>query len=65
MEYIWEHFGRADDPHYINTNIAIKIPRYLMSGYLPGYNLIMTFEDSKHPLSYMEVEEIIAKYFLR
>ncbi len=65
IEHIWEHFGLADDPHYINTNIAIKIPRYLMNGYLPGYNFIMTFEDNKHPLSYMDVEEIIEKYFLR
>ncbi len=65
MEYIWEHFGRADDPHYINNNIAVKIPRYLMNGYLPGYNFIITFEDTAHPLSYMDVEEIIEKYFLR
>ncbi len=63
-EHIWEHFGLADDPKYINSNIAIKIPRYLMNGYLPGSNFIMTFEDEKHPLSYLEVEEIIQKYFL-
>ncbi len=65
LEHVWEHFGLADDPHYINTNIAIKIPRYLMNGYLPGYNFIMTFEDSMHPLSYMDIEEIVEKYFLR
>ena len=63
-EYIWEHFGMADDPKYINSNIAIKIPRYLLNGYLPGHNFIMTFEDENHPLSYLEVEEIIQKYFL-
>ncbi len=63
-EHIWEHFGLADDPKYINGNIAIKIPRYLMNGYLPGNNFIMTFEDEKHPLSYLEVEEIIQKHFL-
>ncbi len=63
-EHIWEHFGLADDPKYINGNIAVKIPRYLMNGYLPGHNFIMTFEDEKHPLSYQDIEEIIQKYFL-
>lgn len=60
---LWEHFGRCDDPGYQPT-IDYKMYRYIRAGYLPGYNMITTYEDSKHPLSFLEVEEIVHKYFL-
>ena len=62
-EFIWEHFGLLDNDDYVSS-VAYKIPRYIRSGYIPGHNFIMTFEDTKHPLSYIEVEEIVRKYFL-
>ncbi len=62
-EIIWEHFGLLDKPQY-NSTISYKLPKYLNEGYLPGYNLIMTFENSAHPLDFMEITEIINKYFL-
>ncbi len=60
---LWEHFGRADDPDYQKT-IDMKMYRYIRAGYLPGENMITTFEDSVHPLSYIKVEEIVRMYFL-
>ena len=62
-EYIWEHFGLSDNPEYAR-NISIKLPKYLKEGYLPGYNLILTFENNEHPLSFIKIEEIVQQYFL-
>ena len=60
---LWEHFGRCDDPDYQKT-IDFKMPRYIRAGYLPGVDMITTFEDSKRPLSYIEVEKLVQFYFL-
>ena len=60
---LWEHFGRCDDPRYQHT-VDYKMFRYLRDGYLPGVNFIVTYEDSKHPLSYIQVEDIVKKFFL-
>ena len=60
---LWEHFGRCDDPGYQST-VDFKMYRYIRDGYLPGVNFITTYEDSKHPLDFVLVEEIIKKFFL-
>lgn len=62
LKYVWEHFGLMDNEAYINS-VAYKLPKYVHAGYLPGNNMIMTFEDTRHPLSYMEVEDIVVRYF--
>jgi len=62
-EYVWEHFGRLDDPGYVARNI-MKLPKYFKEGYIPGRNFIMTFETVEYPLGYMEVEDIVRRYFL-
>ncbi len=59
---LWEHFGLADNPNY-QRKIEFKLIKYLKAGYLPGHNMIITFEDSTHPLSFIEIEEIVKKYF--
>ena len=60
---LWEHFGRCDDPRY-QGSVDFKMYRYIRDGYLPGVNFIATYEDSKHPIDYVLVEEIIKKFFL-
>ncbi|WP_155828713.1 hypothetical protein [Butyrivibrio sp. XPD2006] len=60
---LWEHFGRCDDPGYQKT-VDFKMYRYIRAGYLPGVNFITTYEDSKHLLDPMLVEEIVKKFFL-
>lgn len=49
QEYIWEHFGMLDDPAYLEKAMK-KIEAYIANGYIPGINLIITFESSRHPL---------------
>ena len=59
---LWEHFGLADKPDY-QRQIEFKLTKYLKAGYLPGHNLILTFENTAHPLSFIEIDEVVKKYF--
>ena len=61
---IWEHFGKADDPDYVENNILWRLEKYLNNGYIPGYNLIITFEDKKHPLTLEMVRNVIQEYLI-
>ena len=60
---LWEHFGLSDLPNY-QRSIDYKMPRYIRAGYLPGHNLITTYEDKQRPLSYVQVEALVKMYFL-
>ncbi len=60
--YYWEHFGMMDDPDYVSSALK-KIGSYIRSGYLPGRELIMTFETKYRPLPNEEIALIIEKYF--
>lgn len=63
-EYIiWEHFGMMDNPKYARDT-ADKIRTYMINGYSPTTNLIMTFEDKDHPLQISVIEEIINRMLL-
>lgn len=62
-EYIWEHFGMMDTPHYAN-NAVLKLEDLQKNGYYPGKKLILTFESSEYPLSTQLIDETIAKYLL-
>ena len=61
--YIWEHFGLMDDPEYVQT-VCRKIRKYIENGFIPGKNLIMTFESEKYPFDFTEVQNIIREKFL-
>ena len=61
QEYIWEHFGLMNDSDYAN-NAAGKILLYHLNGYFPGKNLITTMETTIHPLSSMNIKQIINEY---
>ena len=43
---------------------ARKIKTYVENGYIPGRNLIMTFESENHPFDYKEVLDIINRLLL-
>ena len=58
QEFVWEHFGMLDDPVYLE-NAMKKIEAYIENGYMPGINLIITFESSKHPLDLRTVNKLI------
>lgn len=59
---LWEHFGMMHDEQYVKKT-ARKIKTYIENGFIPGQNLIMTFESENHPFDYREIIDIIARYF--
>lgn len=62
-EFIWEHFGRMDDPEYIAETLG-KFETYTANGIFPGESLIFTMENQTHPLNPATVEAIAKKYLL-
>lgn len=62
QEFIWEHFGMIDDPHYAE-NFANKMQVYNNNEYFAGKNLILTFESKNVPLNSKTVEKL-AKHYL-
>lgn len=61
-EYYWEHFGRMDDPKYVEESFMPKIRDYYACGFLPGEKLLMTFESKEHPFDTTQVERLIEEY---
>lgn len=61
QEFLWEHFGRMDDPSYCADAIG-KMELYAALGYYQGVNLLCTFESSGHPLSLCHVDRLIEKH---
>lgn len=59
---LWEHFGKMDDENYARNTYA-KIDRYKKYGYFPDDNLIMTFEDKRHPLTAEKIQAAIQSHF--
>ena len=62
-EYIWEHFGRADDPSYMEYNTG-RLNDLIKSGFYPGINLILTFETKAKPLDVNIVRALIEQFLL-
>lgn len=60
----WEHFGMMDYPNYVKT-AADKMHLLLCHGFIPGINLITTFETSGVPLCVDEIIDIIQRNFLQ
>lgn len=59
--FFWEHLGKTDSPDYCRTNLN-RILRYLDNGYTIGVDVLITHEDSKHPLRLESIDETIEKY---
>lgn len=60
-EYIWEHFGMMADPDYAESAV-IRMEKYILSGYYPGENCIMTFETTARPLNRRIIESNIRRF---
>ncbi len=58
----WEHFGMMDSPGY-RQKAGRKLDQYISQGLIPNMNLITTYETSDRPLSPVEIEELIARFF--
>lgn len=63
QEFLWEHFGRMDDPDYSKKTVR-KLRTYRKNGFVLGKNLLVTMECDGLPLDRKEVE-ILVKTFLR
>lgn len=62
-EFIWEHFGRMDDPEYIAETLG-KFETYTANGIFPGETLIFTMETQERPLNPATVEALARKFLL-
>ena len=60
--FIWEHFGKMDDPSYLESNFLYKVNKYAKAGFIPGVNFIATYEDSKNPFYPMKAAKMIELY---
>lgn len=61
QEFVWEHFGMMDNAEYVNAAVR-KIAEYQQNGYLPGKNMIATFETSEVPINVRNIETMISEY---
>lgn len=61
--FYWEHFGRMDDPAYVQKTCN-KLQDYALNGIIPSINLVMTFETKQSPLSYEDISRTVEQYFL-
>ena len=59
-EIYYEHFGKMDDPDYINRNLP-KLQSFPQNDIILGKNFIATFESSKHPFDISTLEIILEK----
>lgn len=62
-EFIWEHFGMMDNIAYANKNVT-KLQSYAQDGYIPGKNMIITFETSQCPVSSVTIRKMIEEYLI-
>ena len=60
--YVWEHLGMMDNYKYRSHNFD-KINDYCLLGFIPGDNLILTYETGESGLDEILVEKLIQHYF--
>ena len=62
-EYLWEHLGMTDKAWYMRQNTD-RINDLIMSGWIPGDNLILSFESDETPLNVNVAKEVARKILL-
>lgn len=62
--YYWEHFGRMDDPEYVNKQCIKKLEEMREMGIFPGKNLICTFESTAYPFAGRGVNDLIEEFLI-
>lgn len=60
-EWLWEHCGMMDSERYYNDFVK-RQNAYFEEGYIPGENLILTFESRSQPISKKTIEMYIDLY---
>lgn len=59
----WEHFGKMDDPDYVQKAIN-KLNTYILNGYHLGKDLLITMESQVCPLDQPEICQMIETHLL-
>ncbi len=62
-QYFWEHLGKVDEYGYMDYNID-RVNDLIKSGYIPGDNLILTYEKLDVPIDLNIVKTYINHYLL-
>ncbi len=62
-EYIWEHLGMLDKTNYRQRNLP-KLNAYIINGYIPGKNLILTWESEECKFDLRVVNRLIRDLLL-
>ena len=57
-KYVWEHFGAMDKDKYF-FRAKGKINEYLDQQWLPGINMITTYETKQYPMTEEKVDQMI------
>ena len=56
--FYWEHAGKMDDMKYVNGFMR-KIALYSSNEFIIGKDVIITFEDSSHPLDTLQIRQAL------
>lgn len=59
--YYWEHFGMMDNIEYCDKAYK-KLFNYSVNGFIPGINLITTYETNDSPLDSVQIRNVIDEY---
>lgn len=62
-EFLWEHLGKMGDEGYSETQLK-KISGYVRSGFIPGKNLLLSFESRNRPLDTCYVDAMIDAFLV-
>ena len=57
--FYWEHAGKMDDMKYVNRFMR-KIVLYSLNEFTIGKDVIITFEDSSHPLDTLQIRQALS-----
>ena len=62
-EFLWEHMGKLGDESYSEIQMK-KIAGYARSGFIPGKNLLLSFESKNRPLDTYYVDALIDAFLV-
>ncbi len=61
--FYWEHCGKMGDFKYI-IKFLNKFRIYILNGYLPDHNLILTFESENHPFDITIAQDKLREFLI-
>ena len=61
--FYWEHCGKMSDFKYI-IKFLNKFRIYILNGYLPDHNLILTFESENHPFDITIAQDKLREFLI-